>query len=85
MDDNPTAPVDDVTEALAQLDLPTLIYNGDHDHPDFLEEAGVLARLLPRAQCWTVPNAGGFPAWERPVSVNAQVDKFLSQVLREQM
>ena len=85
MDANQAAPVDDVSGALAQLYLPTLIYNGDHDHPDFLEESGRLARMLPRAQRWIVPNAGGFPAWERPGSVNARVDTFLSQISHEQV
>lgn len=77
------APVEDVSGILAKLTVPTLIYNGDHDHQDFLEEAERLTHILPRAQRWIVPNAGGFPAWEQPSKVNAKVEQFLSQLSRD--
>ena len=82
MDDKSTAPVADVSRVLAKLSIPTLIYNGDHDHPDFLEEAERLARVLPQAQRWITPNAGAFPAWERPDRVNAHAGMFLAEALQ---
>lgn len=82
-DEKTSARVDDVSPFLATLAIPTLIYNGDADHPDFLAEAERLTRLLPQAQRWVTPNAGGFPAWERPDSVNAHIGKFLAEVSEE--
>lgn len=85
MDDKAPAPVEDIAGILAKLSIPTLIYNGDNDHPDFLEEAKKLARILPQAQRWVTPNAGGFPGWERPESANARVRKFLAEVSQERV
>jgi 3-oxoadipate enol-lactonase len=74
------SPVTDVSPQLAALAIPTLIYNGAFDHPEFLSEANRLAKLMPMAQITTIEDAGGFPAWERPDYVNARVKTFLSQV-----
>lgn len=85
MDDMAPAPVEDISQILLTISIPTLIYNGNADHPDFLAEAERLKRVLPQAQRWVTPNTGGFPAWERPDSVNARVGKFLAEVSQERL
>ncbi|MGI9521060.1 MAG: alpha/beta fold hydrolase [Hyphomicrobiaceae bacterium] len=77
------APVKDISGNLEQLSIPTLIYNGTYDHLDFLEQAERLVRILPQAQRWLAPNAGGFPAWERPDSVNERVGRFFYDVSQD--
>lgn len=72
------APVAPVDERLARLDLPVLLYNGEHDLPDFVTAADRLEELLPRVTRAVVPGAGGFPAWEFPERVNRLVAGFLS-------
>jgi pimeloyl-ACP methyl ester carboxylesterase len=81
-DDKTPVPVDDVSRSLATLSIPTLIYNGNADHPDFLAEAERLTRLLPLAERWLTPHAGSFPAWERPERVNERITKFLDELQR---
>jgi 3-oxoadipate enol-lactonase len=76
-DQRPPAEVDDLTGPLSKLNVPTLIYNGQRDHPEFLAEAERLTKLLPLARQSTIANAGGFPAWENPIAVNAVVEEFL--------
>lgn len=56
-----TRPVAPVDAALAALDVPALVYNGEHDHADFLAHAEALAALLPRGERAMVPGGGGFP------------------------
>jgi 3-oxoadipate enol-lactonase len=70
----PIAPIDD---RLAQLHLPVLIVNGEHDVTDFLQVAGEVAELVPNAQRTVIPDGGGFPLWEYPDRVNAEVRRFL--------
>ena len=69
------APID---KRLAVLELPVLLYNGEHDLADFVAAAARLEELLPRATRATIPEAGGFPAWEFPHRVNRLVAEFLS-------
>lgn len=78
-DDRTAAAVEFGPRTLEGIMTPTLIYNGEADHPDFLAEAQDLSRRLPAARRWIAPHAGGFPAWERPASVNAEVAKFLGE------
>jgi pimeloyl-ACP methyl ester carboxylesterase len=63
--------------ALAGIDLPVLLYNGEHEVADFLPAARELEETLPRACRKTVPATGGFPLWEDPRAVNALVGDFL--------
>jgi len=77
LDDGPAAVLAPVDKALAAVDLPVLIYNGEHDVADFLAAAARLQALLPRAQWATISDAGGFPAWEFPDKVNKLVAGFL--------
>ena len=71
------APIDD---SFPSIDMPVLLYNGEHDLPDFLEAALYLEARLPRARREMIPEAGGFPAWEFPERVNRRVAEFLGQV-----
>jgi pimeloyl-ACP methyl ester carboxylesterase len=71
------ASVPNIIEHLPELQIPTLIYNGEFDHPEFIAEAFRLAKLMPSAHRARVANAGGFPAWERPDASNALVQDFL--------
>lgn len=73
--------VKDVTQQVSQISTPTLIYNGESDHPEFLAEAERLCGLMQNAQRSVVAHSGGFPAWERPHAVNSMVAKFLDGVI----
>jgi len=74
----PVAPVDN---QLASIDVPVLLYNGERDHPEFIDVSMRLEHLIPRSKRATIPDAGGFPAWEFPDRVNPLVANFLSSEL----
>ena len=57
---------------------PVLIMNGEHDLPDFLDAAAALAEILPSVEQVTIRDGGGFPLWEFPDRVNAEVTRFLA-------
>ena len=78
-DGSPARPVEDIKPRLANLLLPTLIYNGAADHPEFLDVARFLESELPDAQRRVVDNSGGFPGWENPDAVNAIVAEFIRE------
>jgi len=71
-----------VSEYLANIQQPTLVYNGRYDLDDFKQAASHLETDLPNAQCAEIPNAGGFPAWENPQAVNLLVRSFLTRQAR---
>jgi 3-oxoadipate enol-lactonase len=77
-DDAPPAPVVDVRTKLGRIACPTLIYNGEYDHADFLAAAEEIASLIPNAKRQLIPDTGGFPAWESPQAVNLEVATFLA-------
>ncbi len=77
LDTQTPAPVAPVEGRLARLELPVLIVNGEHDLSDFLRVAQELADLLPNARRAVIPQSGGFPLWEYPDRVNAEVRRFL--------
>jgi pimeloyl-ACP methyl ester carboxylesterase len=66
-----------VADRLASLQVPTLIINGQHDLADFLAAADELESLLPNCRRISIPDGGGFPLWEYPDRVNAEVRRFL--------
>ncbi len=72
------APVEPIDGRLASLGVPVLLYNGEHDLQDFVDAADLLEALLPDVRRATIPEAGGFPAWEFPGRVNRLVSDFLS-------
>ena len=68
------------SDELARIDVPTLLVNGEHEVADFLPAADELQACMPNASRIVVPNAGGFPLWEFPQQVNAQVQAFLRRL-----
>lgn len=72
----PSAPVGDLAPATART--PTLVYQGEHDHPEFFASAQDVCGLLPGARYEIVSGLGGFPAWEGPEEINALVAEFLN-------
>ena len=62
---------------LASLQIPTLVITGEHDVAERIEAADVLARLLPRAERATIPDAGHLPNFDNPTTYNAVVRAFL--------
>ncbi len=77
LDGNLVRPIAPIEDQLVSLELPTLIMNGEQDLPDFKEVAAALAELLPNARQTVIAEAGGFPLWEFPDRVNAEVRGFL--------
>jgi pimeloyl-ACP methyl ester carboxylesterase len=57
-----------------------LFYNGEHDLPDFIAAADHLENLRPTARRSVIAEAGGFPAWEFPATVNREVAAFLTAI-----
>lgn len=76
LDSRTPEPVAGVEAEMARIATPTLIYNGVHDHPDFLASADAIAGLLPNARLVKIPDSGGFPAWENPDTVARRVTDF---------
>jgi pimeloyl-ACP methyl ester carboxylesterase len=74
------APIPPVDEALARLAVPVLIVNGEHDMPAFIDAAEALAAILPNCRRVGIEDGGGFPFWEFPARVNAEVQRFLDTV-----
>ena len=72
-------PVEPLRGRLHQIAVPTLLINGEHDGADFLTIAEELASTLPLVERRTIAGAGGFPLWEYPALVNAQVSDFLAR------
>ncbi len=70
-------PVTSVVNQLAALTLPVLLYNGEHDLPDFRNMAQALETQLAHVERHTITQAGGFAGWENPTAVNAVVGAFL--------
>lgn len=73
-----SAPVDNLIPANCQR--PVMIYQGEHDHPEFFKSSSEVGKLLLGAQFKSLPGLGGFPAWESPKAVNAVAWEFLSGV-----
>jgi 3-oxoadipate enol-lactonase len=68
-----------VTEYLAHIHQPTLVYNGKNDLDDFKRAALQLEAGLPNVQREEISEAGGFPGWENPQAVNLLVGDFLAK------
>jgi len=80
LDPELVAPIPPVDDRLAQLRAPILIVNGEHDMPDFIDAAEALAAILPQCRRATIKDGGGFPFWEFPARVNAEVRRFLDTI-----
>lgn len=71
------APVEPIETALTASTIPVLVYNGEHDHADFLDTAARVAKLIPGCRRETIADAGAFAAWEFPDRANQLVAAFL--------
>jgi 3-oxoadipate enol-lactonase len=70
-------PVEQNPEALARLDVPTLVAAGELDMRDFRDGAEVLARTLPRARHTVIEGAGHLAPLETPEEFRRLVLTFL--------
>ena len=71
--------VTDVRSRLAEIERPTLLYNGAADLEEFEQGAAILDAELPNAERIVIPGAGGFPLWEKPGVVVPAVIAFLAR------
>lgn len=69
----------DLTDALAALDVPTLVVAGDEDD-GVLEADLMLKRTIPRAGLAVLPKTGHVGNLEEPALFNSLVERFLAQV-----
>lgn len=67
----------DITNKINYLDLPILAYNGNYDMDEF-HEMRILLDSNMKVESMIIPNAGGFPLWENPHTVNKVVDEWIS-------
>lgn len=80
LDPSTPASIADIEARLSGIAVPALIYNGVEDHADFFSAADQIDGLLSNSRKETIPNTGGFPAWEDPNAVNGIVADFLSDI-----
>lgn len=64
-------------EALATIDVPTLVLVGEHDTP-FLRASAVMAERIPGAALVTIADAGHIANLDQPAAFNAALLDFLS-------
>lgn len=76
-EDHHPAPAALSDQALSDINIPTLIYNGELDLADFVSIANKIEYLMPQVERAVIPNGGGFPAWENPQAVDDVVRDFL--------
>ena len=77
-DKAPSVPVGDILPS--RVRIPVLVYQGEHDHPEFFASAQDVCGLFPGARYELVPGLGGFPAWEDPNEINAMAAGFITSV-----
>jgi pimeloyl-ACP methyl ester carboxylesterase len=77
-----TSPPPSIVDRLGEIDCNVLIYTGAEDMPDFTDAARYVEGVLPHAVRITLPDLGGFPAWEAPGTVNDVVSAFLRSGIR---
>jgi 3-oxoadipate enol-lactonase len=70
-------PLDEDPDALARLEIPTLVAAGEHDKPDFTEGARALAERLPNARLETIAGAGHLAPLETPEAFRELLLEFL--------
>jgi pimeloyl-ACP methyl ester carboxylesterase len=70
-------PVEQDPEALARLEVPTLVAAGERDMGDFLDGAEALAQTLPRARHAVIEGAGHLAPLETPEEFRRLVLAFL--------
>lgn len=77
LDESPPKPLQFRFEQLSRINVPVLLINGEHDHPDFIRVSDRLEAVMRNTRRAHIPGAGGFPAWEYPAPVNEVVAQFL--------
>lgn len=70
----------DMTERLAEVDLPALVLHGTEDVVLPIERARTMAAALPRARMVEIERAGHTLTVEAPDAVNAVLAEFLAEV-----
>ncbi len=69
----------DMTDALSEIDVPTLVLCGEHDPISEPEEMRGIAAAIPHAQYVEIPQASHLPPMEQPQAVNAAIGAFLCE------
>lgn len=77
LDDTPATPLSFEIRQLSAIVAPVLLFNGEHDHPEFIDASKKLETVLPDVRRVEISDAGGFPTWEFPDRVNGEVERFL--------
>ncbi|GAA6211165.1 2-succinyl-6-hydroxy-2,4-cyclohexadiene-1-carboxy late synthase [Hyphomicrobiales bacterium 4NK60-0047b] len=72
--------INPIETQLTKINCPTLIINGEHDVPEFIEIANELYERIPNAKQKRIAEAGGFPLWEYPKTVNEAVKTFIQSL-----
>jgi len=67
----------DMTDALPECTVPTLVICGEHDSISPSDEMRAFAKAMPHAQFVEVPNAGHMAPLEQPDVVNNTIREFL--------
>ncbi|MEW6337913.1 MAG: alpha/beta fold hydrolase [Acidobacteriota bacterium] len=70
----------DFTADLPGIDVPALVLVGDEDSVTPLEDARLMAQLLPRATLAVIPGAGHTPSIERPIATSEAIARFVREV-----
>lgn len=77
LDNAPPRSVASLLDQLPSVDCPVLMINGEYDVEDFTRAADEMERRLPRVTRVRIPDAGGFPMWERPELTNEYIRRHL--------
>lgn len=72
-------PLEEDPDALARLEMPTLVAAGEHDKPDFTEGAQALAARLPNARLELIAGAGHLAPLETPEAFRELLLAFLGE------
>jgi pimeloyl-ACP methyl ester carboxylesterase len=76
-EEEPPDPLDERPDALATVEVPTVVTAGTGDMPDFREGGELLARTLPRARFEVIEGAGHLAPLEQPERFRELVLEFL--------
>lgn len=72
MRDRPDSTVD-----LPGIDVPALVVVGDEDQVTSIEDARLMAQLMPRATLAVIPGSGHIPSIERPIATSDAIARFV--------
>lgn len=70
----------DLAERIADIDLPTLVVVGTHDHLTPLSHARRMAEAIPEAELVELPRCGHMPMLERPRELSRLLDELVTRV-----